>query len=678
MSVRRPVRLLDIADLAKAYPLELLADFATGNLTLVKSDGTSITHKKPGSLTVTQGTTTLLAKSDLSGDLTLSIPEVQLPSLMTGASATVAGTSGLVPAPIAGEQSSFLRGDGTWAPISGNATTATKLATARTIGLSGVTATAQSFDGSANITIPITAVPASIVTGLATVATSGDYADLTGTPTIPAAATTAPLAAGTAAVGTGTTWARADHVHPLQTTISGNAGSATKLATARTIGLSGVTATAQSFNGTANITIPITAIPASLLTGTIDIDRLPAGALERLVPVADQTARYALTTADVQNGDTVKQVDTGILYFVVDDTNLDSELGYSVYTAGAATSVAWSGITDKPTFATVATTGSYNDLLNLPSIPAASSTTPLVAGTAAVGTGTTWARADHVHPAQTTVSGNAGSATKLATARTIGLSGVTATAQSFNGTANITIPITAVPADIVTGLATVATSGAYSDLTGTPSIPAAATTAPLVAGTAAVGTGTTWARADHVHPAQTSVSGNAGTATTLATARTLTIGSTGKTFDGSADVAWTLAEIGAAAASHTHSYLPLTGGTLTGTLTSRAITVASGYTLTVSTAGNVSGIAVEYSATITTTWSGTSAPYTQTITVTGIKATDVPIVDYKPSGTYSTDSTAEENFMSCIHRITTAANSITVYAHSKPSASIPIRLRVIR
>lgn len=56
---------------------------------------------------------------------------------------------------------------------------------------------------------------------------------------------------------------------------------------------------------------------------------------------------------------------------------------------------------------------------------------PLVAGTGAVGTSTGLARIDHVHPAQTTISGNAGSATKLATARTI--DGV-----SFNGSASIT------------------------------------------------------------------------------------------------------------------------------------------------------------------------------------------------------------------------------------------------
>lgn len=55
-----------------------------------------------------------------------------------------------------------------------------------------------------------------------------------------------------------------------------------------------------------------------------------------------------------------------------------------------------------------------------------------------------------------------------------------------------------------------------------------------------------------------STTGNAGSATVLQTARTITIGNTGKTFNGSADISWSLAEIGAqaagsyAAASHTH------------------------------------------------------------------------------------------------------------------------------
>lgn len=51
-----------------------------------------------------------------------------------------------------------------------------------------------------------------------------------------------------------------------------------------------------------------------------------------------------------------------------------------------------------------------------------------------------------------------------------------------------------------------------------------------------------------------SLSGNASTATKLQTARTFTIGNTSRSFDGSGNVSWTLAEIGAAASSHTHSY----------------------------------------------------------------------------------------------------------------------------
>lgn len=64
----------------------------------------------------------------------------------------------------------------------------------------------------------------------------------------------------------------------------------------------------------------------------------------------------------------------------------------------------------------------------------ASTTTPKANGTAAVGTDTKFARGDHVHPAQTTITGNAGSATKLQNARTI--NGV-----SFDGTKNIIIPV---------------------------------------------------------------------------------------------------------------------------------------------------------------------------------------------------------------------------------------------
>jgi len=94
----------------------------------------------------------------------------------------------------------------------------------------------------------------------------------------------------------------------------------------------------------------IRAVDAAWITkGTISIDRLPHGALERCVVVADDTARKALTADQVQTGDTVKVTGTGMMYFVVDDTKLAEDAGYEVYTAGTASAVDWSGIQNKPT-----------------------------------------------------------------------------------------------------------------------------------------------------------------------------------------------------------------------------------------------------------------------------------------------------------------------------------------
>ena len=91
-------------------------------------------------------------------------------------------------------------------------------------------------------------------------------------------------------------------------------------------------------------------------------------------------------------------------------------------------------------------------------------------------------------------------------------------------------------------------------------------------GTPSAGTSSKVAREDHVHPVQTTVSGNAGTATKLATSRTINgtsfdgsgnittanwgtarniqIGNTSKSVNGSANVSWSLSEIGAAPAGY--------------------------------------------------------------------------------------------------------------------------------
>ena len=92
----------------------------------------------------------------------------------------------------------------------------------------------------------------------------------------------------------------------------------------------------------------IDSLDADKITGKINIENLPAGALERCVHVADDKARFALTTEYVQLGDTVKVESTGLMYYVIDIANLNSEDGYDVYTAGSASTVPWSGVTGKP------------------------------------------------------------------------------------------------------------------------------------------------------------------------------------------------------------------------------------------------------------------------------------------------------------------------------------------
>lgn len=130
-----------------------------------------------------------------------------------------------------------------------------------------------------------------------------------------------------------------------------NAPTATKLQAARTIALSGaVTGSVSSdFGGNVTISTTLANFDASkIASGTISIDRLPKAALERLVVVADDTARFALTTATVQSGDTVKVTSTGKMYLIKDESKLNSEDGYEPYTASQASSVPWSGVTGKP------------------------------------------------------------------------------------------------------------------------------------------------------------------------------------------------------------------------------------------------------------------------------------------------------------------------------------------
>lgn len=288
--------------------------------------------------------------------------------------------------------------------------------------------------------------------------------------------------------------------NPATNTVTANiSGSA---ASANSVLWSGVTNKPSTFTPSSHNhdDSTITSLNASKLFGTIDIARLPQGALERLVIVADDTARFKLTTANVQLGDTVKVIKTEKMYYVVDESKLSSEAGYSVYTAGTATSVPWSGVTGKPS-----------------SYPPASH--------------------NHDERYYTETEMNSKLAEKAPKVHThvkseVGLGNVDNTAD-----ANKSVKYAA-------------SAGTASSCTGNA---ATATTA------------TKLATARSINGTNFDGSGNITTAS-WGTARNVTIGNTKKSVNGASDVAWSLSEIGAAAASHSHSYLPLSGGTMTGNI----------------------------------------------------------------------------------------------------------------
>jgi len=89
-----------------------------------------------------------------------------------------------------------------------------------------------------------------------------------------------------------------------------------------------------------------------------------------------------------------------------------------------------------------------------------------------------------------------------------------------------------------------------------------------------------------------------------------------------------------------------------------------------------------YHATLTATldtddWTGTEAPFAQIQEVSGILATDVPIVDVVLSGDWEVDEARLEAW-GYIYRIVTSNNSITAYASEKPEVALPLQLKVVR
>ena len=418
--------------------------------------------------------------------------------ITSGDVSSVAGKTGIVT--LSKADVGLVNVDNT-ADSSKSVASAAKLTTARTI--NGV-----SFDGTSNITVAdSTKAPL-------------ESANLIGTPTAPTAATT-----------TNTTQlATTAFVHAVNTADTGSSATTLKLKTARTIG--GV-----SFNGTANIDLPgVNTIGNQSTTGNA------ASATKLATPVQingvnfDGSQSIDIVIPGGGGGGSTSYANTaGKLANPVQihGVNFDGSVGLTIPTFTAT----MSGVV--PAAGSDTTTYLRSDgTWQVPTYPTITSA-EVNTGTDTTGKLVTAAllkQAVTTHTPLVTNIGNATTATKLQTARTIG--GV-----SFDGSANINLP----------GVNTVGNQSTTGNAT---------TASRLVAARTINGT---------------NFNGTANIITTnWGTTRTLTIGSTAKSVNGSLDVSWSLAEIGAAAILHNHPYLSTSGGTLSGDLkVTGAITAAS-------------------------------------------------------------------------------------------------------
>ena len=236
--------------------------------------------------------------------------------------------------------------DATWLPVSGNAATATKLATARTISLTGDATATGSFDGGSNLSLSTTVGRMDMVedrdvkpsvtpkgklssyfatkSGLTSTTTDSDYQDLlvlnSWSNDSGGKVNALSFDKSTKAIyhyqasQTATTWGTASQI----AYTTSNVASATKLATARTIGVSGVTGTAQSFNGTKNIVIPITAVPASLLTGKSSIKGSEITNDKHWVPSSDNSVKNFMAMSATNFASNAGSLSTGTIVAITD------------------------------------------------------------------------------------------------------------------------------------------------------------------------------------------------------------------------------------------------------------------------------------------------------------------------------------------------------------------------
>lgn len=395
--------------------------------------------------------------------------------------------------------------------------------------------------------------------------------------------------------------------------VTGNADTATALKTARTISVKSGNQSAGSatFNGTGNVTITIPTIDGTTIRGIIPLASIPQGALDRVVSYASISAAVSAWTSAAEGskpfdiGDTIRVTGTtpNVMYAVTADPSKTAS--YVEYAAGTATNAIHADEADTADKLTTART----IRTNLASTSAASfdgtaNITPGVTGTLPIANGGTG-----------------------------GTTGYAANANIFASMTEETDAVADADWIMVAALSTDSTNQAKGRLR----VRKASSVYSYIKGK----TDALYATKSHTHSnATTSAAGFlpklSGSTTQYlrgdGTWATVQAGVTG--VKGNAETAYrtgnvnlTPANIGAAAASHTHNYLPLGGGTLTGNLSSRQIAPSANNSYTLGTSslkwsnvyattftGNLTGNA---STATTATNATTASKVNQTLTLSG-------------------------------------------------------------
>jgi len=358
------------------------------------------------------------------------------------------------------------------ADLSGNATSADALSTARTIALSGDVTGSGSFDGSANLTISTTLAGGTALTF--SDGTNSEALSLGSTLEIGGTANEVEVAYSSAAnkftVGLPDDVTIAGDLTVSGTitgTVNANSATATKLATARTISLGGDLGGSASFDGSADITITSTIQSGAVDNSMLANDHIGlklGGVAQENIALGDDLDFVAGQDLDIAYNSTTNALTFSLESEIDSDTTGNAATASALATSrtlsvsgDASGSVSFDGSADADIALTIAAgavdnsmlandgfslslNGSAQEDINLgDSLDFNGTANQVDIAYSASGNDLTFSLPSTIN---VDTSGNAATATALATSRTLSVSGDATGSASFDGSANADIALT--------------------------------------------------------------------------------------------------------------------------------------------------------------------------------------------------------------------------------------------